>query len=95
MSLTQWFTRSCPTVSCRPVAKATLSLVPTPSAELTSTGFFQPASWKPAPNEPMSVRTPRVKVFRARRLMCDTARSGLVDVNAGVLVPDRFWVYHR
>ena len=32
MSLTQWFTRSCPTVSCRPASIATLSFVPTPSA---------------------------------------------------------------
>ena len=39
ISLTQWFTRSSPTVSWRPVRNATFSLVPTPSAELTSTGL--------------------------------------------------------
>ncbi len=38
MSLTQWFTRSTPTVSCRFAMKATFSLVPTPSALDTSTG---------------------------------------------------------
>ena len=38
MSLTQWLTRSAPTVSCRPVMNATFSLVPTPSALDTSTG---------------------------------------------------------
>ena len=32
MSLTQWFTRSTPTVSCRFARKATFSFVPTPSA---------------------------------------------------------------
>ena len=38
MSLTQWLTRSTPTVSWRPVMNATFSLVPTPSALETSTG---------------------------------------------------------
>jgi len=39
MSLTQWFTRSAPMVSCRvQSAKAILSLVPTPSTDDTSTG---------------------------------------------------------
>ena len=37
-SLTDMATRSMPTVACRPVAKASLSLVPTPSVEATSTG---------------------------------------------------------
>ena len=41
MSFTQWLTRSAPTVWCRPSSNATLSLVPTPSAELTRMGFFQ------------------------------------------------------
>ena len=38
MSLTQWLTRSSPTVSWTPLSKATFSLVPTPSALATSTG---------------------------------------------------------
>ena len=41
MSLTQWFTRSAPIVSCRPVMNATFSFVPTPSALDTSTGSRQ------------------------------------------------------
>ena len=86
MSFTQWLTRSSPTVSCRPVRNATLSLVPTPSAELTSTGRFQPESWKPAPKVPISVRTPRVNVVRADlRMDCDGA-VGFVDVDSGVLI---------
>jgi hypothetical protein len=42
MSLTQWFTRSSPTVPWRPAMKATLSLVPTPSVLATNTGFRAP-----------------------------------------------------
>src|SRR5918998_995502 len=38
MSLTQWLTRSRPIVLCVFVSKATLSFVPTPSAEATRTG---------------------------------------------------------
>ena len=38
MSLTQWFTRSAPMVSCRSIAKAIFSFVPTPSTLETSTG---------------------------------------------------------
>ena len=38
----QWCTRSRPTDPCRPVANATASLVPTPSAEATSTGSLNP-----------------------------------------------------
>ncbi len=39
MSLTQWLTRSWPTVWWMPSSKATLSLVPTPSQEETRTGL--------------------------------------------------------
>jgi hypothetical protein len=38
MSLTQWLTRSAPTVSWVSIMNATLSFVPTPSALETSTG---------------------------------------------------------
>ena len=40
ISFTQWFTRSAPTVWCSPNSKATFSLVPTPSAELTRIGIL-------------------------------------------------------
>ena len=39
MSLTQWFTRSWPMVSCRSMANAIFSFVPTPSTLETSTGW--------------------------------------------------------
>ena len=38
MSLTQWFTRSTPTVSCLSIAKAIFNFVPTPSILATNTG---------------------------------------------------------
>src|SRR5438874_10490761 len=46
---------------------ATLSLVPTPSVLDTSTGSFIPAKLQAniPPNDPMSERTPGVKVSRA------------------------------
>ena len=75
MSFTQWFTRSSPTVPCRPVRNATFNFVPTPSAELTSTGLRYPASWYIAPKLPISVSTPGVNVWRANFLMEETARS--------------------
>ena len=46
MSLTQWFTRSSPMVEWRPVRNASLILVPTPSAEETSTGIAKPLQTK-------------------------------------------------
>ena len=50
MSLTQWFTRSAPTVWCIFMSNATLSLVPTPSTLETSTGsrYFLSTENKPA-----------------------------------------------
>ena len=38
----EWFTRSRPSVSCRPAARATRTLVPTPSADATRTGSSHP-----------------------------------------------------
>ena len=38
MSLTQWFTKSAPTVSCLFIANATFNFVPTPSMLATRTG---------------------------------------------------------
>ena len=63
MSLTHMATQSMPTVSCRPVRKASFSLVPTPSVPLTSTGSRRPAgSANAPPNPPSSDRTPAVRV---------------------------------
>src|SRR5438067_1647948 len=42
MSLTQWLTRSSPTVSCTLARAATSTLVPTPSVDSTSTGCSYP-----------------------------------------------------
>ena len=59
MSLTLMATRSMPTVSFRPVAKATISLVPTPSVEDTSTGSSSPVkrALNSAPKPPTPPRT--------------------------------------
>ena len=66
MSLTQWLTRSAPTVSWRPISIATFSFVPTPSVEPTSTGslYFEKSGRKSPPNPPTSPSTPGVKVER-------------------------------
>src|SRR6202050_3661688 len=71
MSLTQWFPRSAPTVECRPMAKAILSFVPTPSTLETSTGsrYLVLSTANSPPNPPISLSTPRVKVLCARYLM--------------------------
>jgi len=63
MSLTQWFTRSAPTVSQVPARRATFILVPTPSMELTRIGRAS-GNWAEnrPPNSPMSLRTPGVRV---------------------------------
>src|SRR5665213_4296164 len=62
-------------VSCRPVANAIFSLVPTPSTELTSTGCFIFGRAKQPPKDPISVRTPFVNVPRAILRIAETARS--------------------
>src|SRR5262245_43590998 len=64
MSLTQWFTRSRPTVSWIPVSNARRSFVPTPSHEATRTGSFRPerSGRNMPPKLPMSARTPFVRV---------------------------------
>ena len=71
MSLTQWFTRSAPMVLCWLAMKATLSLVPTPSALDTSTGSLHAdaSSLNRPPNEPISDSTPGVNVDFANCLM--------------------------
>ena len=64
-------TRSMPTVSCLLKAKASLSLVPTPSVDETSTGSLMlPISGlNRPPNPPMSEMTPLVCVRCTRCLM--------------------------
>jgi hypothetical protein len=70
-------TRSIPTVSKRPVAMATASLVPTPSVPDTRTGRRYPAgSSKSPPKPPMAPSGPGRSVVEATRsLMPAMARS--------------------
>src|SRR4029077_8113285 len=85
MSLMQWFTRSPPTVECTPVAMATFSLVPTPSALETSTGSFHffLSNANSAPNPPMPPRTPGVKVRIAWwRIRCFAASASAMSTPA-------------
>src|SRR6266851_5374837 len=73
MSLMKLLTRSPPTVECTPMAVATLSFVPTPSALETSTGslHFLRSSAKRAPKLPMPPSTQGVKVRLAWwRILC-------------------------
>ena len=76
MSLTQWFTRSWPTVSCRPASIATLSFVPTPSALETSTGLGTSVGTRNMPPKPPnSPRVPAVSVDTTCALMRAFASS--------------------
>jgi len=79
MSLTHIATRSIPTVSCLSIKKAILSFVPTPSVELTRTGFSIPAilSEKSAPNPPISPITPVLGVCFAMSLILLTRAFAL------------------
>src|SRR5882762_2962753 len=85
MSLMQWLTKSPPTVECTPVAIATLSLVPTPSALETSTGSFHflLSRAKSAPNPPMPPSTPGVNVRLAWwRIRCFAASASAMSTPA-------------
>ena len=66
-----------PTVSCRPVSIATLSLVPTPSVVATSTGSVKPAAFgsNSAPKPPRPPITPGRRVDRASGLIASTSAS--------------------
>ena len=60
MSFTQWFTMSCPTVSCTPARTATLVLVPTLSVDETRTGSrtAERSGLNIPPKDPISDSTP-------------------------------------
>src|ERR1035438_9114234 len=60
MSLTQWLTRSAPTVECKSISNAIFSLVPTPSTLDTNTGpvYLVLSTQNSPPNPPVSLRTP-------------------------------------
>src|SRR5881394_2432739 len=71
MSLTQWLTRSRPMVLCVSVRNATLSFVPTPSADATRTGCFKfgNAPSNIPPKLPISESVRALKVVRASCLI--------------------------
>ena len=88
MSLTQWFTRSAPTVSCRPVMNATFSFVPTPSALDTSTGSRYAVAVEPeqaAERPDVGQHARREGAARERLDAADGLVAG-VDVDAGLPV---------
>src|SRR3984957_9907502 len=109
MSLTQWLTRSAPTVECRPISNAILSLVPTPSTLDTSTGsmYLVLSMANRPPKPPISLSTPRVKVLCAKYLMrCFVRFARLISTPAsayvigvgldgGVLATDLFRVFRN
>ena len=65
----QWFTRSCPIVSCRPLSIATLIFVPTPSALATRSGDSPPGARNIPPKPPNVPRAPAVSVDSTCRRM--------------------------
>src|SRR5437868_15441815 len=79
MSLTQWLTRSRPTVLCVPVMKAIFNFVPTPSADATSTGWLRlgNATSNIPPKLPISERVRALKVERASGLIFAVATFAL------------------
>src|SRR5215467_306585 len=87
MSLTQWFTRSPPTVEWMSIMMATFSLVPTPSALETRIGSlnFFTSSANSAPKLPMPPSTPLVNVRVARwrmRLLASSATAIFTPASA-------------
>ena len=91
MSLTQWFTRSAPTVECSPISKAILSLVPTPSTLETSTGssvlglIHREESAKPA----NFTQHAAGKGLVSQILDALLGAVGAIDIHTGVSVGDR------
>ena len=79
MSLTQWLTRSAPTVLWMPVSNASFSFVPTPSADATSIGsaISGNAPENIPPKLPISVSVRSLKVLRANSRIFATARLAL------------------
>ena len=77
MSSTTIATRSMPIVVKRPVARATIALVPTPSVDDTSTGslYRSLGNAKSPPKPPMSPMTSGRKVLRTLSLIRRTASS--------------------
>ena len=77
MSFTQWFTMSWPTLSWMPARMATFVLVPTLSVDATSTGSRRRdrSGRNIPPKDPISERTPALKVPRASFLMRSLASS--------------------
>ena len=84
-SSTHMATRSMPTVSKRPVAIATVILVPTPSVLDTSTGLrYPPGSSKSPPNPPMPPTTPSMSLVDSDQVSHSfNGRVGRVDVHPG------------
>ena len=90
MSLTQWFTRSAPTVWCRFISKAIFSLVPTPSTLETSTGsryFFLSMANRP-PKPPISLKHAAIESLMGQILDALLGAVGALDVHAGIGVGD-------
>src|SRR5437870_3502514 len=76
MSFTLIATRSIPMVSCRFMASASFSLVPTPSVPATSTGSrYRLGSSTSAPNPPMPASTSGRSVALANGLIASTSAS--------------------
>ena len=92
MSLTQWFTRSAPTVWCSPSSKAIFSLVPTPSAELTRMGFFQRCDIQPVERAEAADAAQHIAVKGLLRQVLDAFLGAVAtaDVHAGVGVGHGF-----
>ena len=97
MSFTHIATRSMPTVSWRPAAKATLSLVPTPSVPETSTGSrYLPGVEREEPAEAADAGQ-HLGAERRAGVGLDALdeRVALVDVHARVAVGERHGAPYR
>src|ERR1035437_5662001 len=87
MSFTQWFTRSSPTVPCRPVRTATFIFVPPPSARRTHQPRLAiPRQFVHRAEAADLGQHPRRKRLARKLLDGGDGAIGLVDIHARVAV---------
>src|SRR5262245_3606359 len=94
MSLTQWFTRSWPTVSCFFAAMATAIFVPTPSVDAHSSGFFIPAGARISPPNPPNSPTTSFVQVASIAVRADSIASAFASMSTPAclyVVPPRFF----
>src|SRR5262245_1436176 len=94
MSLTQWLTRSWPTVSCFFAAMATAIFVPTPSVDAQTRGFFMPEGARISPPNPPNSPTTSLFQVASIAVRADSIASAFASMSTPAclyVVPARFF----